>query len=258
MPIAVEILRRTVPLIAIAALWIRRDTWRCRWEGAPTLIAASASLRASLTTPYASDKLSEPLHRLTGLWNVEDLIGHMAGIVCVSAMAYLVLAQFGNDQTLQFMFHSRVILPLTAAIPILVALFSVTGGHTRERNFDTIGDRIGPDLWTTAYWGVLFVTVIYLLGLSIFGLCILAAGGELTPSMSLYILAIGAAMLFYAVLVIHATTQAGLHNQAWALGHLTALCWAVAPIYSWRVKTRPLRQAKAARRNDEDLDPLNC
>src|SRR6476659_738226 len=70
------------------SLWIRRVTWSCRWEVAATLNIALQGLAVILMSPFASETLGHWLHALTGMWNLEDYIGHDAYIVAASAVVY--------------------------------------------------------------------------------------------------------------------------------------------------------------------------
>ena len=58
------------------SLWIRRVTWSCRWEVAATLNIALQGIAVILMSPLASETLGHWLHALTGMWNLEDYIGH--------------------------------------------------------------------------------------------------------------------------------------------------------------------------------------
>ena len=71
-------------IITLAAvfysLWIRRDTWRSRWEADASLNIALQGCAVLLMSPWASETLGPPLHHIFRRWNVEDLLGQ-GGVV---------------------------------------------------------------------------------------------------------------------------------------------------------------------------------
>ena len=83
------------------SLWIRRFTWRCRWEVAATLNIALQGCAVALMSPAASATLGVFLHDLTGKWNLEDYIGHDCYIVAASAIVYNALGRLSGDDMLQ-------------------------------------------------------------------------------------------------------------------------------------------------------------
>ncbi len=83
------------------SLWIRRVTWRCRWEVAATLNIALQGCAVALMSPAASATLGVTLHDLTGKWNLEDYLGHDCYIVAASAIVYNALGRLADDAALQ-------------------------------------------------------------------------------------------------------------------------------------------------------------
>jgi hypothetical protein len=71
-----------ITLACIAwSLWIRRVTWTCRWEIAATLNIALQGTARFFMSPFASETLGRALHALSGVWNLEDYIGHDCYVV---------------------------------------------------------------------------------------------------------------------------------------------------------------------------------
>lgn len=79
------------------SLWIRRVTWSCRWEVAATLNVALQGAAVMLMSPLASETVGQWLFKLTGVWNLEDYIGHDCYIVAASAIVYNALGRLQDD-----------------------------------------------------------------------------------------------------------------------------------------------------------------
>jgi hypothetical protein len=104
------------------ALWVRRSTWCYLWERAGTFhvatIAAYSVFVMAPTTP-----LFEALH-VTGVWNLEDLIGHMARLVGLGVLAYALLDRLALPHRRLFL-RSRIELPAVLLLPVIVGAFIV-------------------------------------------------------------------------------------------------------------------------------------
>ena len=165
-----------VTLASIAwSLWIRRVTWRCRWEVAATLNIALQGCAVVLMSPAASATLGVALHDLTGKWNLEDYIGHDCYIVAASAIVYNALGRLSDDHAMQTAFKQYVERPATLCIPLLLATFSIGNGARiyRPDFFD-----VPTDFWLNMYWLMLCGTLIYLL---VFGCRALLAPAQRPP-----------------------------------------------------------------------------
>src|SRR5271155_3965192 len=68
-------------------VWVRRGAWTCRWELGSSITAASMVACLLLMNPALSLTWSAPLHALTGLWNIEDLLGHLAYLAGLITLA---------------------------------------------------------------------------------------------------------------------------------------------------------------------------
>lgn len=206
----------------------------------PTLIAAVAGVAISLVTPLASSLLGPLLYRLTSLWSLEDLIGHILGIVCACIMAYLVFSQFGDDASLRELFGRWIAPPATLTIPVLTALFIRSDGCRRySENFNDVDG--GPYL--IAYWITLCVIMLYLLGISGYGLMILHQRRP-GPTVTLHLFTTGLTMLCIILVTIHATTSIDIGELIAALGYLCAIGWCATPGVSWLLK-RPAGMLEA-------------
>src|SRR6476620_11877842 len=119
----------TITLVCVAwSLWIRRLTWSCRWEVAATLNIALQGAAVFLMSPFASETVGQLLHSLTGVWNLEDYIGHDCYVVAASAIVYNALGRLQDDNATQSAFKQYVERPATLCIPLLLAAFSLGNG----------------------------------------------------------------------------------------------------------------------------------
>ena len=116
-PMALAVLI-AITLTCIAwSLWIRRVTWSCRWEVAATLNIALQGAAVLLMSPIASETLGHWLHAATGMWNLEDYVGHDMYIVAASAIVYNALGRLQDDHAMQATFKQYVERPATHLHP---------------------------------------------------------------------------------------------------------------------------------------------
>ncbi|MGB9222818.1 hypothetical protein [Mycobacterium sp.] len=142
------------------SLWIRRVTWHCRWEVAATLNIALQGCAVALMSPLASETLGVGLHNITGVWNLQNYIGHDCYVVAASAIIYNALGRLGDDNAFQASFKQYVERPATLCIPLLLATFSVSAGSKiYARDFFALR----TDFWLSVYWLLLCGTLGYLL-----------------------------------------------------------------------------------------------
>lgn len=225
------------------SLWIRRMTWSCRWEIAASLNIALQALAVLLMSPLASQTLGPLLHRLTGMWNVEDYLGHDAYVVAASAIVYNTLGRLQDDDVLQQTFRQYVERPATLCIPILLATFSMSAGAAI---YHPDFFELHTDIWLTAYWVVLCGMLLYLLGFGARALLILRRDPRSRWTADVYLIATASGMLACTVRIVTAcvptlqsTTSALL---VWAFACSCGVVFAMAAAQSWRSKTRWLTE----------------
>ncbi|MDT5013324.1 MAG: hypothetical protein QOH57_4941, partial [Mycobacterium sp.] len=152
----------TITMACIAwSLWIRRVTWTCRWEVAATLNIALQGAAVLMMSPIASATVGHWLHALTGMWNLEDYIGHDCYIVAASAIVYNTLGRLEDDHEMQRSFKQYIERPATLCIPLMLATFSVGNG---ARIYRADFFEVPTDFWLNMYWLFLCGMLIYLLG----------------------------------------------------------------------------------------------
>jgi hypothetical protein len=229
-----------ITLACIAwSLWIRRVTWTCRWEVAATLNIALQGLAVLLMSPLASETLGHWLHSLTGMWNLEDYIGHDCYIVAASAVVYNALGRLADDHHLQRSFKVFVERPATLVIPLLLATFSIGNGASvyRPDFFE-----VPTDFWLNIYWLLLCGTLIYLLGYGARALLVLRKDPRSRRIANVYLVASASGIIACAVRITTAyipalqTIEGG--TLIWFFACLCGAGFALTSAQSWRIKTK--------------------
>jgi hypothetical protein len=228
----------TVACIAWS-LWIRRVTWTCRWEVAATLNIALQGAAVLLMSPLASETLGHWLHALTGMWNLEDYIGHDCYIVAASAIVYNALGRLQDDHSLHITFKQYVERPATICIPILLITFSAGNGAKIYRpDFFTVP----TDPWLSAYWLLLCGTLIYLLGYGFRALLILRKDPRSRLIANVYLVAsasgIAACIVRITTAFVHPIQALEGGKLVWFFACICGAVFALAAAHSWRVKTK--------------------
>jgi hypothetical protein len=230
----------TVTLLCIGwSLWIRRVTWSCRWEVAATLNIALQGATVLLMSPLASETLGHWLHSLTGMWNLEDYIGHDMYVVAASAIVYNALGRLQDDHAMQATFKQFVERPATLCIPLLLAAFSLgNGAKIYSRDFF----ELHTDFWLGAYWVLLCGTLIYLLAYGARALLVLRKDPRSRRVANVYLAASISGILACTVRIITALAPSlqpiENGNLVWFFACMCGAGFALMSAHSWRVKTK--------------------
>ncbi|MGE2716639.1 hypothetical protein ACQI4L_21495 [Mycolicibacterium litorale] len=235
----------TITLACLAwSLWVRRVTWSCRWEVAATLNIALQACAVALMSPAASEALGPAMHRLTGVWNLEDYIGHDCYIVAATAVVYNSLGRLGDDHVLQEKFRQYIQYPATLCIPLLLAAFSMGNGANvyRPDFFD-----VPTDFWLDIYWVLLCGMLAYLLVYASRALLVLRRDPRSRRIANVYLAASAAGVIACGVRVTTALFD-DLHAVSgsfvvWTFACLCGAAFAFGSAHSWRRRVHWLRGA---------------
>jgi hypothetical protein len=230
----------TVTLVCIAwSLWIRRVTWSCRWEVAATLNIALQGVTVLLMTPLASETLGHWLHAITGMWNLEDYIGHDMYVVAASAIVYNALGRLQDDNAMQTTFKQYVERPATLCIPLLLATFSLGNGAAI---YSADFFELRTDFWLSTYWILLCGTLIYLLGYGSRALLILRRDPRSRKIANIYLAASVSGILACTVRIVTVLVPSlqPVENGTlvWVFACMCGAGFALTSAYSWRIKTK--------------------
>jgi hypothetical protein len=230
----------TVTLLCMAwSLWIRRVTWSCRWEIAATLNIALQATAVLLMSPFASETVGHWLHSLTGMWNLEDYIGHDCYVVAASAIVYNALGRLQDDNAMQTAFKQYVERPATLCIPLLLTTFSMgNGARIYRADFFTVP----TDGWLSAYWLILCGTLIYLLGYGSRALLVLRRDPRSRRIATVYLVASASGIIACTIRIITAFIRPLQELEGgtlvWFFACSCGAGFALAAAHSWRIKTR--------------------
>ncbi|HET9875182.1 MAG TPA: hypothetical protein VFQ37_05380 [Mycobacterium sp.] len=214
------------------SLWVRRDTWRSRWEAGASLAIALEGCALVLMSPGSAAALGPPLHRIVGLWNVQHLIGHLCLIVAIAAIIYHVLTRFSDEGHIRALFHRQVEVPVKVAVPVAMVLFVVAD---EEYHADLFPAHV-TDIWLGAYWLLFCGLVIYLCGYAMRLLLIARTDPRARATVDLYL--ISAAFGVAAAAIQVGTAVAGIDVAApvWVCTCLAIAIFAYASTRSWQAK----------------------
>ncbi len=232
-----------VTLVAVfISLWIRRDTWRSRWEADASLNIALQGCAVLLMSPWASETLGPPLHHVFNRWNVEDLVGHICLIIAATAIIDHGLARLGDEHEWRRIFHRHIATPLWLGIPALVAVFFVADEGYHPDLFPAHVSTV----WFGAYWIVLGILLVYLFGYAGRVMLIVRKDPRSTATANLYL--ISAAFGVAATVIQVSTAEAGIDITlpVWLCACLGAIGFAYGSARSWHAKVAWFKETNKA------------
>jgi hypothetical protein len=223
---------------ATTALWVRRDTWASRWESAATLNVALQGLNVLVLYPHISRRISPCLHAVTGLWNVEDLIGHIAYLIGLVSLLYMALSRLKmTDPERRLYLRQRLELPASIYFPLLIGCF-VVSDCGNDYVSDLVFAPVTPAL--ACYWLLMVVGAAYLLGNTVWALLILRRDPRSIRVATLYLAAVCGSICCLACVVVSFVVD-GLNVAAWLLIRAEVVAYAAVAAYSWHRKIALLR-----------------
>jgi len=123
--------------------------WGHRFELGGSIVAASMFVCLLLMGPARSLALSTPIHAVTGLWNLEDLLAHLVYLAGLIALFHTLVYRTTLDEPERFL-RRCLEMPTVVILPMLVALFIV--GTPKEHYPDLF--RAPETGWMNLYWAV--------------------------------------------------------------------------------------------------------
>jgi hypothetical protein len=229
-----------ITLMSIAwSLWIRRFTWRSRWEVAATLNIALQGCAVALLSPLSADTLGVALHDMTGKWNLQVYLGHDCYVVAASAVVFNAIGRLEDDTALQASFKQWIERPATLCIPLLLAAFTLSNGSKAYvRDFFALH----TDFWLSVYWVMLTGTLAYLLIFGSRALLVLRRDPRSKNIANLYLFASASGICACAVrmttAVIPSLQDAVSPALIWFFCCLCGICFALSSANSWRQKLK--------------------
>jgi hypothetical protein len=214
-------------------LWVRRGAWGHRFELGGSIVAASMLACLLLMSPALSLALSAPIHAVTGLWNVEDLLGHLVYLAGLIALFQTLVYRTTLDEPERFL-RRYLEMPAVIILPMLVTLFAF--GTTEEHYPDLFRAPVTGRM--SLYWLVLCAAAGYLLVNLLRLLRVVRRDPRSTVTANIYITAISIDFGCLASILVSRVVPGYPSVITWSLLCVAACGYAAAPGYSWYCKAR--------------------
>ncbi|OMC09085.1 hypothetical protein AWC18_20335 [Mycolicibacter nonchromogenicus] len=139
-------------------LWVRRDTWWSRWEAGATFAIAMEGLGLLLLTPWAATELSPPLHTVTGVWNVQQLLGFLCLVAGIIGNIYHMLVRLTDPAHVWPIMRKHLLVPVGIGVAVVVVAFVST-----DRGFEPdLFAALDGDHWVTVTEVAIAALVLFL------------------------------------------------------------------------------------------------
>jgi hypothetical protein len=227
-----------VALTTIAwTLWVRRGTWRIRWELPTTAASLMLGIALVLIAPDSEPVIGRALCLITGRWHINDLLGHM---IEAAALASATRAGLMRMPSMRDRITPLLRWPFTLAVAALVPIFL----RTQASHNPT------PDLfqiphdhhWIAAYFSVVWTLLVYLGAINAWVALNLRRDPRSRPVAHAWLIGVGigaGAMLGWALPWMHIT---GWHDWGRISMCAATTVFAIATARSWRAKLAPFRR----------------
>lgn len=228
-------------LVAICVSWVRRHTWHMPWELPATFNVAMQGLYSLLACPAVSKVVSPPLHRVTGLWNVGELIGALAYLAGMAALVYMFAARLDwEPHQFRRFIMARIELPATVFVPTYIGAFVLSGaGRKWEPTLELVD--LGERRAIAVYSLLGVMAAAWLVGHAIWALLIIRRDDTRSKSVVyLYFVAFAVTIACCVLFMLDGPLDSGPIMRFFAL-RLELVAYAVAASHSWRSKKRFLK-----------------
>jgi hypothetical protein len=192
-------------------------------------------------SPLADQPVGHPLHTITGMWFVEDYLGHCLYLVAAAAMVRTVLVRIARGDDLELIWSQWITRPATVVVPLMFGALALSGTANIERSSLY---EVPPDDWLRIYWLLFCGSLIYLMVWAMRALLILRTDPRHRRSADLYLVLIAAAIAFCAARIgaqWFDPLNACFRNArlGWISTAGGGVAFALASGWSWKQKTRP-------------------
>lgn len=220
-----------VVLVAIWALWERRDTLQSRWDRPNTIAIGLIGVGAVLDSPWPG--IARASYALTGKFYLLNTAGHIVYLSGLAVSLAALYRRLASDRAVDH-FMKMWIAPLVAGaaltMVIAVTLSPATSVFSTYHLY-----LVDPDGWLAVYWCADLGALIVLLAISNFGL--IRARSDKRSRMA-DMLAAGTGVGVLAAFAV----AAGLLSEpasfapklVWPLTYLATVATAIAHVVAWR------------------------
>jgi hypothetical protein len=173
--------------------------------------------------------VSSKLHTVTGVWNLEELLGHIGYFVGMFAVLFLVVSRLDmTERQFKSYVRYRIELPGVLIISFLVIVF-VTG----------LGRRYIPDTvqaqtteWLRVYWHIVAIGLTFILFQITRALFILRQDPRSRKAANAYLAAVAVSVVGLVAF------QLEIPQLQWLIIRAEVIAYAIAASYTWHCKQR--------------------
>jgi uncharacterized membrane protein YiaA len=206
-----------------------RGTWRVPWERPASINVCCQAFKIVVVCKAWNHTVSSWLHYLTGVWNLEELIGHIGYFIGMFSVLFLVVSRLDMDRQ-QFRSYVRYRIELPAVLIISFMTIIFVTGLGRHYIPDTV--RSQTTEWLRLYWLVISVALTFILYQITRALLILRTDPRSRKAATAYLVAVGTSA---ACLVAF---QLEIPILQWLSIRVEVVAYAIAASYTWHSKQR--------------------
>jgi hypothetical protein len=223
----------TLALITYSS-WVRRDTWWSRWEAAASLALVLEGCALLLMSPWGATAIGPILHRGLGVWNVQQMLGHLCLIVAILANIYHMLVRLADPDQVRSIMRRQLIIPVWFGITLMVPSYLLADQEYRPDMFAAAT----TSAWLIVYELVGCAVVLYLSGYVSRLMLILRKDPRAKATIDLFLVSMAFAAAACLV-VIGSTWGGGDHASPaiWACVCLAVGTFAFGSARSWQAKS---------------------
>jgi hypothetical protein len=216
--------------------WVRRGTWRIRWELPTTAASLMLGIALILIAPDSEPVLGRALFMITGRWHLNDLLGH---IIEATALASSTRAGLMRMPSMRDRIIPLLRWPFTLAVAAMVPMFlSAQASHDPTPDLFLIPHHH----WLEAYFAVVWTLLVYLGAVNAWVALNLCQDPRSRPVAHAWLIGVGigaGAMLGWALPWMHIT---GWYDWGRMSMCAATTVYAIATARSWQRKLHPWRR----------------
>lgn len=220
-------------VVVLYSLWVRRDTWWSRWEIGISTAIALEGFALILLSPWAARTLGPWMHEATGVWNLQQMTGHLFIMMAIAANAYHVMARLADFEQMRSLFRRQVKWPARVCAPTLMVLFVVADADYRPDGFSTDGGGGWAD---AAYWVLLCALLIYLSAYATRLLLMVRSDPRAKETVELYTASSAFALAAITAQLSTVWTNTNVSPLVWFWVCVSVSLFAFGSARSWRAK----------------------
>ncbi|MEB3034823.1 hypothetical protein [[Mycobacterium] nativiensis] len=219
-------------LVVLYSLWVRRDTWWSRWEIGITSAIALEGCALVLLSPWAAQAVGPWLHKASGIWNLQQMVGHIFIVMAIAANIYHVMARLADFEEMRTLYRRQVKWPARIGLPAMMAVFVIADADYRPDGFAT-SSQGG---WVTAYWVLLCGLLIYESAYATRLLMMVRSDPRAKETVELYTASSAFALAALTAQLSTTWTQTDVSSLVWLWVCVSVGIFAYGSARSWRAK----------------------